>query len=174
LAPTGVAAYNISGQTIHRFFGMTNIASVPNFMLLDQYVKQYPKIFLLIDEYSMISAKLLESMHDALVKTTQKSVNMGGIKTILFGDIAQLLPIKKEEGSLWESEIYNSASRYELTSHVRQTDAAFINILNKVRRYDFDEDVIEFINKRTVPKSELPLFCLRLYTTRERFQRLAW
>ena len=93
MAPTGVAAHNIVGQTVHRFFGLTNVSSVPNFLILDQYVKLYPKMLLLIDEYSMISAKHFESINDALTRTTQRATIMGGIKTILFGDLAQPLPI---------------------------------------------------------------------------------
>ncbi|KAG1490493.1 hypothetical protein G6F54_010682 [Rhizopus delemar] len=145
LAPTGVAAHNISGQTIHRFFGLTNISSVPNFLVLNEYVKLYPKVVLLIDECSMVSAKLLESINDAL-----------------------LLPIQQKEGKIWESEIFNAAPRYSLHKPVRQQDERFIDILNKVRNYQLDEFVIVFINERTVYKSQLPLSCLRLYTTRER------
>ncbi|KAG1041055.1 hypothetical protein G6F43_012178 [Rhizopus delemar] len=168
LAPTGVAAHNISGQTTHRFFGLTNISSVPNFLVLDEYVKLYPNIVLLIDEYSMISAKLLEPINDALVKTTQRITIMGGIKIIFFGDVAHLLPIQQKEGKIWESEIFNVVSRYSPHKSVCQQDKRFIDILNKVRSYQFDESAIAFINERTVHKSQLPLSCLRLYTTRER------
>lgn len=168
MAPTGVAAHNIGGETVHRFFGINNRKSVPNFIKLDEYVKLYPKTILLIDEYSMISAKLLESINDAAIKTTQRPTTMGGIKTVFFGDVAQLLPIQKLEGLIWESEIYTSSNRYNLLEPVRQKEASFIEILDKVRNYVFDESVIQFINSRTVHKTELPLFCLRLYTTRER------
>lgn len=125
-------------------------------------------MLLLIDEYSMLSAKLLESINEASMKTTQRATNMGGIKTIFFGDVAQLLPIQKNEGLIWESEIYTSSNRYNLLDPVRQKEASFVEILEKVRNYVFDQSVIEFINSRTVHKNELPLFCLRLYTTRER------
>lgn len=166
MAPTGVAAHNISGQTLHRFFGMTNRSSVPNYQLMDEIVKLYPKMILLIDEYSMISADLLGVINEALVKTTQRATIMGGVKTIFFGDIAQLLPIQKNEGTLWTTQIYNCVNRYNLIQPVRQTDALLIHVLNKVRVCDFDRTVIEFINKRTVTKANLPLNCLRLYTTR--------
>lgn len=164
-----MAAYNISGQTLHRFFGMANQSTVPNYNTLNQYVKLYPKIILLIDEYSMISAELVQIINDALIKTTQRATLMGGIKTIFFGDIAQLLPVKKaNEGSIWQSGIHDCVNRYNLNTHIRQQDEEFVNILNKVRVYDFDQSVIEFINRRTIPKSQLPPCCLRLYTTRER------
>jgi hypothetical protein len=99
LVPTGVAAHNISGQTIRRFFGLTSVSPVPNCLILDKYVKLYPKIMLLIDEYS-ISSKLLESINNALLKTTQRTTIMGGVKTIFLGDVAQLLPIQQKEGKI--------------------------------------------------------------------------
>ena len=82
MAPTGVAANNISGTTIHRFFGLTNRSSVPSYQSLDKCIKMNPKILLLIDEYSMISMKFLDIINECLVKTTQRSTVMGGIKTI--------------------------------------------------------------------------------------------
>ncbi|CEP19538.1 hypothetical protein [Parasitella parasitica] len=60
MAPNGVAAHNIAGQTLHRFFGMTNESSVHNFQVLDEHVKLYSKLLLLMDEYSMLSAEMLD------------------------------------------------------------------------------------------------------------------
>ena len=116
----------------------------------------------------MISAKLFESINDALVKTTQRATIMGGIKTVLFGDVAQLLPIEHKEGKIWESELFNAVPRFSLTDPVRQQDERFVKILNKVRNHQYDESVIAFINERTVLKCDLPLSCLRLYTARQR------
>lgn len=141
---------------------------VPNYQSLDQYVKLYPKLLLLVDEYSMISSKMLDSINEALIKSTQRSSIMGGVKTIFFGDIAQLLPVQKHEGTMWQSEIYNSVNRYNLADPIRQKEIRFIEILDKVRLYNFDQSVIEFINERTILKSNLPVYCLRLYTTRNR------
>ncbi|OBZ80870.1 ATP-dependent DNA helicase PIF1 [Choanephora cucurbitarum] len=168
LAPTGVAAYNISGQTLHRFFGLTNVALVPNFALLDRYVEQYPRMILLIDEYSMIGSKMPESISEALTKVTNRNRNMGGIRTIFFGDIVQLLPVKANEGKIWEFPTYNTVNRYQLRIPVKQNDAYFVSILNKIKTYKFDQSVIEFINSRTVAKSESSSRCLRLHTTLER------
>ncbi|KAG1050278.1 hypothetical protein G6F43_007437 [Rhizopus delemar] len=120
LAPTGVAAHNTSGQTIHGFFGLTN------------------------------------------------GNNHGWYQACFFGDVAQLLPIQQKEGKVWESEIFNAVPRYSLHNPVRQQDERFIEILNKVRNYQFDESVVAFINERSVHMSQLPLSCLRLYTTRQR------
>lgn len=67
LAPTGVAAYNIGGQTIHRFFGMSNKPGVFNAVRLDEYFRRHKKTILLIDECSMISCRLASVMNEALV-----------------------------------------------------------------------------------------------------------
>ena len=119
LGPITVAAHNISGQTIHRFFGLTNVSYVPNFLTLDEYIKFYLKIILLIDEYFMISSKLLELINDALVKATQRTIIMGGIKTFFFGDGVQLFPFQQKEGKIWKSEIFNTVLRYSLRDPVR-------------------------------------------------------
>lgn len=74
---------------------------------------------------------------------------------------------KTEEFTIWRTAIYNTVNRYNLTQSVRQKDPLFIAILNKVRLDYFDEDVVQFINSRTVLKKDLPMNCLRLYTTRE-------
>jgi len=59
---------------------MGNRSQLPNFQKLDEYIKLYPKMVLLIDEYSMISAALLNSINDALIKTTNRPSIMGGSK----------------------------------------------------------------------------------------------
>ncbi|KAI8636520.1 hypothetical protein BD408DRAFT_407104 [Parasitella parasitica] len=92
---------------------------------------------------------------------------MGGVRTIFFGDIAQLLPVRKNESTIWRTAVFNTVNRYDLIEPVRQKDPEFVRILNKVRLGYFDEDVVVFMNERTVLKRNLPLNCLRLYTTRE-------
>lgn len=171
MAPTGVAAYNVNGITIHRFFGMASSSQEPNYLKLDEIVKLYPKVMLLVDEFSMISKALLNVMNDALIRTTQRAAAMGGVKTIFFGDVAQLLPVRTNEGLIWETLLYNYSAKFSLHAPIRQVDQALINVLNKVRVCNFDEDVIAFINARTVLKRELPENCLRLYTTRSNVDR---
>ncbi|CEP13923.1 hypothetical protein [Parasitella parasitica] len=79
MARTGVAAFNVSGVTIHRFFGMNNSSQEPNYMKLDEIVKLYSKVMLLVDDFSIISKFLLDTMNDALIGTTQRAAGMGGI-----------------------------------------------------------------------------------------------
>ena len=171
MAPTGVAAFNVSGITIHRFFGMGPSSQEPNYVKLDEMIKLYPKVMLLVDEFSMISNQLLNIMNDALIRTTQRAAAMGGIKTVFFGDVAQLLPVCINEGLIWESAVYNYSTKFTLYTPIRQVDQVLINVLNKVRVCNYDEEVIKFINSRTVLKSDLPANCLRLYTTRKNVDR---
>lgn len=111
---------------------MANQSKAPNFQNLDDCIKLYPKIILLIDEHSMIGASLLNSINDALIKTTNRFSIMGCVKTIFFGDIAQLLPPEKGESMMWRMAIFNNVNRYDLIRSVRQKDEAFISVLNKV------------------------------------------
>lgn len=154
-------------MTIHRFFGIDNATNNPNHLKVDEILKLYPKIMLLIDEYSMLSQSLLDILNNTLVKATNRNVAMGGVKTLFFGDLAQLLPVNKNELPIWESGMFRASGKYCLFEPVRQSEANFIDILNKVRVCDFDKSVIKFINSRTVAKCDLPNRSLRLYTTRK-------
>ncbi|KAI8642482.1 hypothetical protein BD408DRAFT_182095 [Parasitella parasitica] len=62
---------------------MVNRYEIPNFQNLDKYIRLYPKIILLINEYSMIGASLLNSMNDSLIKTTNRPSIMGGVRTAI-------------------------------------------------------------------------------------------
>ncbi|KAG1637987.1 hypothetical protein G6F44_009149 [Rhizopus delemar] len=132
MAPTGVAAFNVNGITIHRFFAMANITRA-----------QLP----------------------------ERAAAMGGIKTIFFGNVAQLLPVRIDEGLTWDTPLYNFSAKFSLHTPIRQVDQKLINILSKVRVCNFDEDVVKFINSRTVSKSDIPANCLHLYPTRNNVDR---
>ena len=59
-----MAAHNIGGMTIHRFFGINASTNSPNHLMIDNMLKLYPKIMLLIDEYSMLSETLLDMLNN--------------------------------------------------------------------------------------------------------------
>lgn len=167
LAPTGVAAYNIHGQTIHRFFGMTNDRNELNILKLTHHVRLHPRSLFLIDEFSMISREVLERISSTFIQVTNRNMLFGGIPFIFFGDLGQLLPINRNEGYIWESPIFQSTHKYNLTINIRQqNDAYFRQVLLSVRRGDFFENIVHFIRSRLVPKNELPPDAVRLYTTR--------
>ncbi|KAL0146197.1 hypothetical protein V8B55DRAFT_1321592, partial [Mucor lusitanicus] len=168
---TGVAAFNVNGITIHRSFGMSTASIEPNYLGLDEIVKLYPKVMLLVDEYSIISKALLDVMNDALIITTQRAVAMGGVKIFFFGDVAQLLPVKTAEGLIWKTLLFNHSSKFSLHMPIRQVDQVLIDVVNKVPVCRFDEDVIQFLNERVVHKSDVPPNCLRLYYSRQNVNR---
>lgn len=145
LAPTGVAALNVRGETIHRF--LYRLSSELNFS------GNLPH-FILIDESSMVRADLLDELDKKLRHNTQRKEPFGGIPIALIGDCAQLPPVvQKDEREELLAE-YKSpwffSSRvfaevrwkfHELTHIFRQADAMFIDILNKVRVGDAAESV---------------------------------
>jgi hypothetical protein len=174
LAPTGVAAFNIGGQTLHRFFGMTNEEEIVNTNRLREHTEVYKRCILLIDEYSMISKTALDKISSALLKTTRRNTAMGGMRTIFFGDFAQLAPVlkhmseeKARKESLWHSSIYNLCHRYTLSDPIRQRDSSFLEILEFVMTGNYNKKVADFIISRVVHKRDLPINCLRLYTERK-------
>jgi hypothetical protein len=121
----------------------------------------------------MISKSLLDKIHSALLKTTKRNSAMGGIRTIFFGDFAQLPPVLKglsmeqaRSESLWFSPIYGYSNRSNLVDYIRQRDESFLEILEMVRTGRYNKIVAAFIISRTVLKSDLPINCLRLYTER--------
>ena len=103
LLPTGVAAYNVHGETIDRFFGMTNERKEVNKLKLNDHVKLYKKSIFLIDEFSMISRECIENISSALIQVTGRNCVFGGIAVVFFGDVGQLLPIDKMQNFIWKS-----------------------------------------------------------------------
>lgn len=140
LAPTGVAALNVRGETVHRFLYRLRSDVELNF-------RDYPPDFILIDEVSMVRADLLDELDRALRRARgDKEKPFGGISVVLVGDCAQLPPVMKDEDreelldvypSPWffSSEVFSEVRWrfHELTHIFRQSDSRFIDILNKVR-----------------------------------------
>jgi ATP-dependent DNA helicase PIF1 len=95
LAPTGVAALNVHGQTIHSLFGF------PPRLILPENIRpnrRYKRLFenlevLIIDEISMVRADLMEAIDLALKMNRNSQRPFGGVQIILFGDLYQLPPI---------------------------------------------------------------------------------
>lgn len=135
-APTGVAAINIGGETIHR---------VISFLRSSQKIKPD---YILIDEDSMCRADLLDELDSACFSCTHIDQPFGGIKVGLFGDPGQLPPVLKENTAEAEyindnyfSPYFFSSAAYsqcnwkviELTKIFRQSDPDFMLLLNNIR-----------------------------------------
>jgi ATP-dependent exoDNAse (exonuclease V) alpha subunit len=171
LAPTGVAALNVKGQTIHSFFGFK-----PNITLervrrlrLDDEENIYRKLdAILIDEISMVRADLLDCVDRFLRLNGPRSDRpFGGIQMILIGDLYQLPPVitgpeKAAFRSFYETPYFYSAKVFdafemefvELEKIYRQHEDRFINLLNSIRNNSIAEDGLAFLNQRHMPEFE--------------------
>jgi len=174
VAPTGVAAINAGGVTIHSFFQMPFGPYVPEYVNnQSQHSFKFNKDkinilktleLLIIDEISMVRADLLDGIDEVLRKYRDKTRPFGGVQLLMIGDLHQLAPIVKEEE--WDilKEFYETSYFFgslalqktnyvciELTHIFRQNDKTFISMLNKVRVNNLDDEILRELNKRYVP-----------------------
>ncbi len=164
LAPTGVAALNVNGQTIHSFFRFKpdiTVDSVQKFRgALSDLCKAVDTI--IIDEISMVRADLLDCV-DRCMRLNGKKSNkpFGGTQMIFFGDLYQLAPVvttnEREilKGNYKTPYFFDSASfqqlnvaLLELEKIYRQKDQRFIEILNAIRNNTVTEKELDEINVR--------------------------
>lgn len=186
LAPTGVAALNVKGQTIHSFFRIPpNIT--PDKVLEHQAPKKQRALIqkldmIIIDEASMLRADLLDCIDTALRHYHENpSTPFGGVQMVFIGDLFQLPPVVagQEEKALFSS-VYQSP--YFFSAHVfydldytflelekiyRQSDQEFIDLLNKIRDNSIDYKHLEDLNLRHIPNYNEPEndFVITLNTT---------
>ncbi len=184
LAPTGVAAVNIGGQTIHSFFRFP-----PRLIQKDNIHKRHKsEIFqkldtLIVDEVSMVRADMMDGIDYALrINRENMGVPFGGVQMVFFGDLFQLSPVVEKEardilkqlyGSpyFFKAKAFNKLSlRYvELNKNYRQSDTQFIDLLNKIRNKTQDDDDLNLLNERV--KKSMPgdaPHCVLLTTTNSR------
>ena len=170
LAPTGVAAVNIQGQTIHSFFGFKPDITLDKVKRVYWQNKEVYKAVdvIVIDEISMVRADLLDCI-DKFLRLNGKSKEkpFGGIQIVFFGDLYQLPPVVSSR----EREIFKThyKSPYFFDAHTfknlniefielekiyRQTDSKFIGILNAIRNKSVTSGDLEEINKQLNPDFE--------------------
>ncbi len=165
LAPTGVAALNVKGQTIHSFFGLP-----PRLInKFDIHKKRKGERTLLkkintiiIDEISMVRAEVLDNIDFVLRLNREVDEPFGGVQMIFFGDLFQLPPIvaTEEEKSFFKTH-YRSAYFFsshiikeidlktlELTKIYRQTSKRFIKLLECIRTGSVDYEELDELNER--------------------------
>ena len=172
LAPTGVAAINVRGETIHSFFKLKpgfELDEATNMRIDDKKRKMYGSIkAILIDEISMVRADLLDAIDIFLRRARISEEPFGGVQMIFFGDLFQLPPVitsvdKQRFYAEYESPYFFSANvfrsrnlltepfrmeRIELDEVYRQTDEDFINVLNAVRDNSATEEHLAILNAR--------------------------
>jgi ATP-dependent exoDNAse (exonuclease V) alpha subunit len=183
LAPTGVAALNVKGQTIHSFFkfkpGITP-DKIKKFRSFDDNESIYRKLdIIVIDEVSMVRADLLDCVDRFLrLNGPESDKPFGGIQMAFIGDLYQLPPVvtgdeKEVFQTLYKTPYFYGALVFnyfnmefvELEKIYRQHDGEFINLLNSIRNNSVTEEGLEFLNQRYQPEFEPPPEDFYVYLT---------
>lgn len=174
LAPTGVAAINAKGQTIHSFFQLPFTPFLPEYKKeKGQIKKDKINIFrtidlLVIDEISMVRADLLDAIDDRLREyRKQKYTPFGGVQCLFIGDLQQLPPVVRDEDwalmqKHYSTPFFFSSKALQESSYVtielkkiyRQADEKFISILNEVRNNHLSMESLNELNKHYLPEYE--------------------
>jgi ATP-dependent DNA helicase PIF1 len=142
IAPTGIAAVNIGGQTIHSFFEFSRNLSKLNSLSYPKKKLLQKTDLIIIDEISMVSKKLFDAINNRLNEVEYKG------KLLIVGDFYQLPPVNVEvEGWAFESKWwkYWEFDTIELTEIKRTKHEKFSQVLLNIRTDDFDEEDVEFI-----------------------------
>lgn len=174
LAPSGVAAINAQGSTIHSFFHFPLSIYIPGQGFAGEqhysrYTSETRRIIstldlLVIDEISMVRADLLDAIDATLRRLRHSSRPFGGVQLLLIGDLRQLSPVVSDRDRdlmrqhyaspyFFESQALKEAGfiTIELTTVYRQSDRQFIEILNAVRDGKTDNRILEILNRRYIP-----------------------
>lgn len=166
LAPTGVAAVNVGGQTLHSFFGLPLGIIGPGNIKTTQFRANLLKHVrtIVIDEISMVRADIMDAIDLSLRLHRGNETAFGGVQMIFIGDLAQLPPVvRKEDEQIlrdmkYESEFFFSSAvikslgdelrRVNLSEIFRQKDKKFLDILNRIRKNAATDADIYELNKR--------------------------
>ena len=172
VAPTGVAAINARGVTIHSFFQLNFAPFIPDarpskefFHFNNLKINIIRSIDLLvIDEISMVRADLLDAVDYVLRYVRRNELPFGGVQLLMIGDLEQLAPVVKEDewvllSRTYESPFFFHSQALKQTSYVcvelktvyRQSDELFINMLNRIREKKIDSALLQELNKRYQP-----------------------
>ncbi|MFT3979157.1 MAG: helix-turn-helix domain-containing protein [Ferruginibacter sp.] len=175
-APTGVAAINAGGVTLHSLFHLPFHAFIPSKASKDellgkirfnrQRVQLLRKMeLLIIDEISMVRADTMDAI-DTILRSVRRNHDtpFGGVQLLCIGDLFQLPPVVKNDEWVLLNEYYNSPFFFdslvireqmplmiELTKIYRQKEDSFVRLLNKVRNNDMDADDFEDLHFRYDP-----------------------
>lgn len=174
LAPTGVAAINAKGVTIHSFFQMPFGPILPNSVnqnKANQRKFNKSKINLIksldlviIDEISMVRADLLDGIDQVLRCYKNPNKTFGGAQLLMIGDLQQLAPVIKpgdwnllspyyDTVYFFNSRAFQQAQTVSIELHhiYRQRQDTFIDILNQIRNNQLSKEAAELLNQRYLP-----------------------
>ncbi len=181
VAPTGVAAINAGGVTIHSFFQMAFGPRIPsdsvdaaaqnqqNATDVKKFSREKMNIMrsldlLVIDEISMVRADLLDGIDEVLRKFRDRNKPFGGVQLLMIGDLQQLAPVVKDDEwailkKYYDSMFFFNSRALRKTQHIsielkhiyRQSDNVFIEMLNQIRENKVDADTLRRLNERHLP-----------------------
>lgn len=170
LAPTGVAALNVRGQTIHSFFGFPPRFISPREISKRKDRRLYRNMdVLVIDEISMVRADMLDNIDFFLRLNRDSPEPFGGVQVVFFGDMFQLPPVVSTDfelevfSSTYESPFFFSAQLFrqgfelemlELRRVYRQDNRHFLRLLDAIRLNHADQDDLDELNERYEPNFE--------------------
>lgn len=170
VAPTGVAAINAKGVTIHSLFQLPFGTLMPERMKQEVRTRRFSQKkqdliksldLLIIDEISMVRADMLDAIDAVLRHVRRREEPFGGLQLLMIGDLHQLPPVVKDSDWREMRELYKTsyffaslalqkarAQVIQLKHIYRQSDDVFINLLNKVRNNRMDQEVFDTLNSR--------------------------
>ena len=171
VAPTGVAAINAGGVTIHSFFQLPLSPYVPEATIKNRFDfgKDKRRIIasldlLIIDEISMVRSDLLDAVDNVLRRFRDRFAPFGGVQLLMIGDLQQLTPVVTPEDERMLAPYYDTPYFFgskalkqvdyvtiQLDKVFRQQDNSFIGILNHIRDGNVDDADLNALNSRYVP-----------------------
>ena len=171
VAPTGVAAINAGGVTIHSFFQLPFTPYVPNAHIQSKFDfgKEKRRIIasldlLIIDEISMVRSDLLDAVDSVLRRYRDRYKPFGGVQLMMIGDLQQLTPVVTPEDEVLLSPYYDTPYFFgskalaqieyvtiQLDKVYRQEDPVFLDVLNHVREACPTADDLATLNSRYNP-----------------------
>ncbi len=186
LAPTGVAAVNVGGQTIHSFFGFKPGINPDNVGRTYRRKMLYKNLdALVIDEISMVRADLLDCVGRFLQINGPGDGMFGGVQIIMVGDLFQLPPVlpnheKEFYRMRYDSPYFFSSKQFKkidldfikLRTVHRQNDPNFISILNRIRSGKFRENDLKKINQNVQSKFDFNEDGVFLTTTNRKADKI--
>jgi hypothetical protein len=183
VAPTGVAAINAGGVTIHSFFQLPFGPQIPNHYLPQSEQKPETSFrfsreklnilrsidLLVIDEISMVRADMLDAIDGVLRRFRYRTKPFGGVQVLMIGDLQQLAPVVKDSDwqmlqafysgpFFFQSKVLESfpVETIELNHIFRQKDEKFIGVLNQIRENRLTAEGLAILQSRYIPNFTAP------------------
>ncbi|MDR2936004.1 MAG: AAA family ATPase [Rikenellaceae bacterium] len=177
VAPTGVAAIQAGGVTMHSLFQLPLGPYLPGAKRATEEKNRFANLFskekiniirsidlLVIDEVSMVRADVLDAVSDVLMRHRNSKKPFGGVQLLMIGDLQQLAPVVKDDEWALLRDHYPSPYFFdscalrstpyipiELRQIFRQNDPVFIELLNRVRDNAVDAPTLATLNRRCIP-----------------------